>query len=103
MWLQDPMTATARAKCQPHKRCIKGESNPRRVDGNDPGYHYPINAAKHLVFACYTICLNGPSNVCGPATLSYQDFLWKACAHHPAIMYLSPVKPIAKGEEDGVT
>jgi hypothetical protein len=24
--------------------CIKGESNPRRVDGNDPGYHYPINA-----------------------------------------------------------
>ena len=26
----------------PH--CIKGESNPRRVDGNDPGYHYPINA-----------------------------------------------------------
>ena len=28
-----------------HKyNCIKGESNPRRVDGNDPGYHYPINA-----------------------------------------------------------
>ena len=26
------------------KACIKGESNPRRVDGNDPGYHYPINA-----------------------------------------------------------
>ena len=26
----------------PH--CIKGESNPRRVDGNDLGYHYPINA-----------------------------------------------------------
>ena len=25
-------------------KCIKGESNPRRVDGNDPGYHYPINA-----------------------------------------------------------
>ena len=25
--------------------CIKGESNPRRVDGNDPGYHYPINAS----------------------------------------------------------
>ena len=24
--------------------CIKRESNPRRVDGNDPGYHYPINA-----------------------------------------------------------
>ena len=29
--------------------CIKGESNPRRVEaalacGNDPGYHYPINA-----------------------------------------------------------
>ena len=27
-------------------KCIKGESNPRRVDGNDPGYHYPINASK---------------------------------------------------------
>ena len=26
------------------EECIKGESNPRRVDGNDPGYHYPINA-----------------------------------------------------------
>ena len=26
-------------------QCIKGESNPRRVDGNDPGYHYPINAS----------------------------------------------------------
>ena len=25
-------------------KCIKRESNPRRVDGNDPGYHYPINA-----------------------------------------------------------
>jgi hypothetical protein len=24
--------------------CIKGESNPRRVHGKDPGYHYPINA-----------------------------------------------------------
>jgi hypothetical protein len=28
------------------KQCIKRESNPRRVDGNDPGYHYPINAWK---------------------------------------------------------
>ena len=27
-------------------QCIKRESNPRRVDGNDPGYHYPINATK---------------------------------------------------------
>jgi hypothetical protein len=31
------------------KDCIKRESNPRRVElvtptGNDPGYHYPINA-----------------------------------------------------------
>ena len=30
------------------QHCIKGESNPRRVDGNDPGYHYPINAYKRL-------------------------------------------------------
>ena len=33
--------------CESYKiktTCIKGESNPRRVDGNDPGYHYPINA-----------------------------------------------------------
>jgi hypothetical protein len=29
--------------------CIKGESNPRRVDGNDPGYHYPINACDVIV------------------------------------------------------
>ena len=29
-------------------QCIKGESNPRRVDGNDPGYHYPINAVANL-------------------------------------------------------
>ena len=28
--------------------CIKGESNPRRVDGNDPGYHYPINATREV-------------------------------------------------------
>jgi hypothetical protein len=28
------------------RQCIKRESNPRRVDGNDPGYHYPINAWK---------------------------------------------------------
>ena len=28
------------------EKCIKRESNPRRVDGNDPGYHYPINASK---------------------------------------------------------
>ena len=32
--------------------CIKGESNPRRVDGNDPGYHYPINAI------CKTVTFN---------------------------------------------
>ena len=31
-----------------HRTCIKGESNPRRVDGNDPGYHYPINASLFL-------------------------------------------------------
>ena len=31
-----------------NNHCIKGESNPRRVDGNDPGYHYPINAYKRL-------------------------------------------------------
>ena len=30
--------------CAPKIDCIKRESNPRRVDGNDPGYHYPINA-----------------------------------------------------------
>ena len=34
--------------------CIKGESNPRRVDGNDPGYHYPINADEHQTFIAYT-------------------------------------------------
>ena len=33
------------------KICIKGESNPRRVDGNDPGYHYPINALQKKVIA----------------------------------------------------
>ena len=39
--------------------CIKGESNPRRVDGNDPGYHYPINALWELaiLYTVYIICL----------------------------------------------
>ena len=32
------------SKAQKTYPCIKRESNPRRVDGNDPGYHYPINA-----------------------------------------------------------
>ena len=36
--------AVAKSTYLVHK-CIKGESNPRRVDGNDPGYHYPINAS----------------------------------------------------------
>ncbi|PPQ87076.1 hypothetical protein CVT25_000056 [Psilocybe cyanescens] len=36
--------------------CIKRESNPRRVeltarDGNDPGYHYPINAWTVVLWA----------------------------------------------------
>ena len=31
-------------KREKKQACIKRESNPRRVDGNDPGYHYPINA-----------------------------------------------------------
>src|SRR5882762_11178162 len=46
-----PVAPTLRfsSACSPevkykNKKCIKGESNPRRVDGNDPGYHYPINA-----------------------------------------------------------
>ena len=33
--------------------CIKGELNPRRIesyDGNDPGYHYPINASVSFQF-----------------------------------------------------
>ena len=34
--------------------CIKRESNPRRVDGNDPGYHYPINAIEKDYSLSYT-------------------------------------------------
>ena len=42
--------------------CIKGESNPRRVDGNDPGYHYPINALTVMAFGrqrLFTVTLIG--------------------------------------------
>ena len=28
--------------------CIRRESNSRRIDGNDPGYHYPTNAWEKL-------------------------------------------------------
>ena len=38
---------------QEQKTCIKGELNPRRIEslyGNDPGYHYPINAWKLMLF-----------------------------------------------------
>ena len=39
-----------------NQKCIKRESNPRRVeyvstDGNDPGYHYPINAYRKMVMS----------------------------------------------------
>jgi hypothetical protein len=27
-----------------HKKCITRESNAARIDGNDPGYHYPSDA-----------------------------------------------------------
>ena len=44
---------TKKKKCFHFPNCIKRELNPRRVElsecwtllyGNDPGYHYPINA-----------------------------------------------------------
>jgi hypothetical protein len=37
-------TCIHNAKIGQKELCTKRESNSRRVDGNDPGYHYPISA-----------------------------------------------------------
>ena len=55
-WLNSTAHNEAKAY-RKNKMCIKGESNPRRVDGNDPGYHYPINA---ITEHAYDIVCNRP-------------------------------------------
>ena len=55
-------------RMQEESVCIKGESNPRRVDGNDPGYHYPINACViGIRISLYSLRLTDQINQCAQA------------------------------------
>ena len=65
------------SRASPHKKssCIKGESNPRRVDGNDPGYHYPINA-RHST-RIWLLCSTRPCSC--PRSLVLTPFRMRHC------------------------